>query len=97
MRFHCDLHIHIGAASDGQPVKVTASKDLTFANIAAECANRKGIAVAGIVDCASPRVIRDIDELMASGELEELPLVSGGGGEYGRAVVSAEELQLRLL
>ena len=78
-RFHCDLHIHIGAASDGQPVKVTASRDLTFANIAAECAHRKGIAVAGIVDCASPRVIADIEQLVASGELEELP---DGGLRY---------------
>jgi len=82
-RFHCDLHIHIGASSDGQPVKVTASKDLTFANIAAECADRKGIAVAGIVDCASPRVIADVEELIANGELEELP---DGGLAYRDSV-----------
>jgi len=54
-------------------VKVTASRELTFENIAVECADRKGIAVAGIVDCASPRVITDIDALIASGELAELP------------------------
>jgi len=82
-QFHCDLHIHIGSAGDGQPVKVTASKDLTFANIAAECADRKGIAVAGIVDCASPRVIADIDALIAAGELEELP---EGGLRYHDSV-----------
>jgi uncharacterized protein (TIGR00375 family) len=64
-------------------VKVTASKELTFANIAAECTDCKGIAIAGIVDCASPRVIADIDRLIAHGELEELP---DGGLRYRDAV-----------
>ena len=93
-QLHCDLHIHIGAASDGQPVKVTASKDLTFANIAAECANRKGISVAGIVDCASPRVIADIEALMEAGELEQLP---DGGLRYRDTVtlIPAAELETR--
>ncbi len=69
----CDLHVHIGAASDGRPVKVTASRELTFANIAEECVRRKGVELVGIVDCASPAVIADIEGLLATGEMVELP------------------------
>ena len=76
---HADLHIHIGRAGQSQPVKITASRDLTFANIAAECADRKGIAIAGVVDCASPAVIADIERLLADGEMVEL---TGGGLRY---------------
>ena len=50
----CDLHIHIGRTSAGRPVKITAARDLTFEGIARECVERKGIDLAGIVDCASP-------------------------------------------
>jgi len=60
----------------GKPVKVTAARDLTFENIARECAHRKGIEMAGIVDCASPGVLRDIQALISCGDMEELP---GGG------------------
>jgi len=77
--FYADLHIHIGRTSTGKPVKITAARDLTFENIAKECAERKGIALAGIVDCGSPAVIEDIDALVASGEMVELP---GGGLRY---------------
>ena len=79
-RVFCDLHIHIGRARGDKPVKITAARDLTFAHIARECAARKGIEIAGIVDCASPPVIREIEGLIASGEMVELP---GGGLRYG--------------
>lgn len=61
-------------------MKITAARDLTFENIAKECAARKGIDIAGIVDCGSPAVMRDIDALVASGQMVELP---GGGLRYG--------------
>lgn len=79
-RYYADLHIHIGRTSAGRPVKITAARDLTFGNIAKECATRKGIDIAGIVDCGSPAVMRDIDAMAASGEMVELP---GGGLRYG--------------
>ena len=41
-----DLHIHIGRSESGKPVKITGAKSLNFANIAKECADRKGIQVA---------------------------------------------------
>jgi uncharacterized protein (TIGR00375 family) len=75
----CDLHVHIGAAGNGQPVKVTASRELTFGNIAAECVSRKGVAIVGIVDCASPAVITDIEQLVDAGEMTQL---EGGGLRY---------------
>jgi uncharacterized protein (TIGR00375 family) len=76
---YADLHVHIGRTSGGRPVKITAARDLTFENIAKECAARKGIDIAGIVDCGSPAVLDDIDALVASGEMVELP---GGGLRY---------------
>lgn len=78
-RYFADLHIHIGRSSDGRPVKITASRDLTFANICWECTERKGVEVAGIIDCASPAVIHDIERLIEAGEMEPLP---GGGLRY---------------
>lgn len=70
--YFVDLHVHIGRNKDNLPVKVTASKELTFANIALECEARKGIDIVGIVDCGSPRVIADIKELLNSGDMKEL-------------------------
>ena len=78
-QFYADLHIHIGRTSAGRPVKITAARDLTFENIAKECATRKGIDIAGVVDCGSPAVIQDIDALVDSGDMVELP---GGGLRY---------------
>lgn len=74
--FYCDFHIHIGRSEDGQPVKITAARNLTFANIIKECSQRKGIQMIGIVDCGSPRVINDIKNLLVGGAL--VPLANGG-------------------
>ncbi|GAH79522.1 unnamed protein product, partial [marine sediment metagenome] len=65
-KYFMDLHVHIGRSSNGAPVKITTSRDLTFANIARECKYRKGIDIVGIVDCASPNVIDDISQLIKS-------------------------------
>jgi len=74
--YFMDFHVHIGRSNSGAPVKITASRDLTFANIAQECKHRKGIDIVGIVDCASPEVIDDISQLINSGEMK--PLKEGG-------------------
>lgn len=76
MYLHADLHVHIGKSSSGRAVKITAAHDLTFENIAIECAERKGIDLVGIVDCASPPVIADIEALLDRGEM--VPLDGGG-------------------
>ena len=67
-----DLHVHIGRAENGKPIKITAAKSLNFANIAKECEQRKGIQVVGIIDCASPYVIEDIEKFLKTGDAYEL-------------------------
>ena len=67
-----DLHVHIGRSEDNHPIKITAAKSLNFANIAKECNERKGIEIVGIIDCASPYVINDIERFLESGEAYEI-------------------------
>ena len=67
-----DLHVHIGRSESGKPIKITAARSLNFANIAKECVERKGIDVVGIIDCASPYVIEDIENFLKTGEAFEL-------------------------
>ena len=67
-----DLHVHIGRSENGKPIKITAARSLNFANIAKECAERKGINVVGIIDCASPYVIEDIEKFLKTGDAYEL-------------------------
>ena len=67
-----DLHVHIGRSENGKPIKITAARSLNFANIAKECAERKGINIVGIIDCASPYVIEDIENFLKTGEAYEL-------------------------
>ena len=77
--YYVDLHVHVGRSSDGRIVKVGTSHKLTFANIAYEARYRKGINIIGMVDCVSPWIIRDIEEMLKKGQLEELP---EGGMNY---------------
>ncbi len=67
-----DLHVHIGRSENGKPIKITAARSLNFANIAKECYDKKGIQVVGIIDCASPYVIEDIEKFLKTGEAYEI-------------------------
>ena len=69
---YADLHIHIGRSENGKPIKITGARSLNFANIAKECFERKGIDVAGVIDCASPYVLEDIDNFLVNGDAYEL-------------------------
>lgn len=69
---YADLHVHIGRSNKNKPIKITASSSLNFSNIAHECINRKGIDIVGIIDCASPYVIEDIEEFLRNGDAYEL-------------------------
>lgn len=69
---YADLHVHIGRSESGKPIKITAARSLNFANIAKECEERKGISVVGIIDCASPYVIEDIEKFLENGDAYEL-------------------------
>lgn len=71
-QFYVDLHVHLGRSSDGSPIKITASPQLTFANVIKESIDRKGLDILGIVDCASRKILKDIRDLMKKGQLQEL-------------------------
>lgn len=70
--YYCDMHIHIGRTSSGQAVKISASNNLTFENIAVEASERKGIQMIGIIDCHSPSVQEDILQCLDSGVMQEI-------------------------
>lgn len=97
--YRVDLHVHIGRNSRGEQVKVTGARDLSFENIARRAKTSAGLEMVGIVDCASPRVIRDILELLDSGQMTEL---EGGGLAYaapeggGSTVITGAELEAEL-
>lgn len=91
--FFADMHIHIGADKTGQPVKITASRKLNFANILDESLQNKGLDMISIIDCASPIVIKDIENLLAKGEMEEL---ADGGIKYGDlTIILGSEVESR--
>lgn len=90
--YYADLHIHIGRASDGQAVKISGSRNLTFENIAREASERKGIELIGIIDCHSPSVQNDIMSCLHSGEMCE---VVGGGISYrGTTILLGTEIEI---
>lgn len=82
--YFADLHIHIGSGKNGEPVKITASRRLNFANIAKEAAEKKGLDIVGIIDAASPVVLKDIEDMLVKGEMVELP---EGGFSYQNKLV----------
>lgn len=91
--YYADLHVHIGRSQDGQPIKISGSKDLTFRNIARESSERKGIELIGIIDCHSPAVQQDIMNCLHSGEMEE---IEGGGIKYrDTTILLGAEMELR--
>ncbi len=103
-RYYADLHIHLGRDGEGRPVKVSASAGLTVRGVVEECSRRKGVRIAGIVDCHSPGVIRDLEELIGRGEARELqgggivcspagPCVGGAGGD-GVTILLASEVEV---
>ncbi|MEC0243400.1 endonuclease Q family protein [Paenibacillus dokdonensis] len=90
--YYADLHIHIGRTTSGQAVKISGSKDLTFANIAKEAAGRKGIDLVGIIDCHSPEVQKDIMDCLYAGDMSEL---EGGGISYqGTTILLGSEIEI---
>ncbi|WNS44385.1 endonuclease Q family protein [Paenibacillus sp. MMS20-IR301] len=91
--YYCDLHVHIGRTSEGQAVKISGSRDLTFAGIAKEAAERKGIELIGIIDSHSPGVLRDIRGALESGEMT---VAEGGGITYrGTTIILGTEIEIR--
>src|SRR5690625_2033360 len=71
-----DMHIHIGRDLYNQPVKITASNELTLTNILKEASRKKGIHLIGVIDCQSPYVQEEIEKLI---EANEAKLLADGG------------------
>jgi uncharacterized protein (TIGR00375 family) len=91
--YFADLHVHIGRSDGGQPVKISASRDLTFRSIAKEASERKGVRMIGVIDCHSPAVQVDIERCLDSGEMEE---AEGGGIRYRDTVILlGAEMEIR--
>ncbi len=78
--YYADLHIHIGRTRSGRAVKITGSRTLTLKNIISHARDIKGLDIVGIIDCHSPEVIDELEDLLASGEITEHP---DGGLMYG--------------
>ncbi|MGE7922534.1 endonuclease Q family protein [Viridibacillus arvi] len=82
--FYADLHIHIGRTKSGRPVKITGSKRLTLRRILEAASERKGIDLIGIIDCQSPEVIEEIEEMILEGEMVE---IADGGLQFGQSTL----------
>ncbi len=77
--YRVDLHVHLGRAMD-RPVKITASRELTLSSIIAQETPghplRKGLDCIGVVDAVATGARAELRQMVAAGELTELP---GGG------------------
>ena len=69
--FFADLHIHIGWTEKKRPVKISASKNLTFFNILYEAYHHKGLDMIGIIDAHSPEVQAEIQHYINEGIITE--------------------------
>jgi uncharacterized protein (TIGR00375 family) len=90
--YFTDLHIHIGRTKSGRAVKITGAKTLTFSNIIAHARDEKGLDMIGIIDCHSPEVIMEMEELMGAGELTQLD--EGGLSYGGLTIIPGSELEI---
>lgn len=81
--YFVDLHIHIGRTKSGKPVKITGSKTLTLTNILMAAKFPKGLDMVGVIDCHSPEVIMEMEDLMEKGLLKEL---AEGGFRFKESV-----------
>ncbi|WP_274308814.1 endonuclease Q family protein [Solibacillus daqui] len=69
---YADLHIHIGRTEKGRAVKITGSRNLTLNNILETATSKKGLDLVGIIDCHSPEVIEELEQLILAGTATEL-------------------------
>jgi len=88
-----DLHIHIGWTQHKEPVKISASKNLTFFNIIYEAYHRKGLDMIGIIDAHSPGVQREIRTLLEQGIVKELP--RGGLRYQSLTILLGAEIEIK--
>lgn len=81
---YADLHIHIGRTERGNAVKITGSKNLTLHNILEMATSRKGLDLIGIIDCHSPEIIEELEQLIYKRQAREL---DGGGVRFKKTTL----------
>lgn len=89
---YADLHIHIGRTEKGRAVKITGSKNLTLKNILETATSRKGLDLIGIIDCHSPEVIEEIEQLIDKGKAKEL--MDGGVRFENTTLLMGSEIEI---
>ncbi|GMA55814.1 hypothetical protein GCM10025858_03170 [Alicyclobacillus sacchari] len=93
--YFADFHIHVGRAKD-RPVKIAAGKNLTLTNLLEHAQTVKGLDIVGVIDGVCDPVLAELDELVAAGDLAELPwrpALSGSGAgrrRIGNRIEGAE-------
>ncbi|WP_071460036.1 endonuclease Q family protein [Bacillus massilinigeriensis] len=92
-QYFADMHIHVGRTKSGRAVKITGAKTLTVSNIISHARDRKGLHMVGIIDCHSPEVLDELEELASKGELVRH---QDGGLMYGGlCIIPGSELEIR--
>ncbi len=89
-----DTHIHLGASRLGEPVKVSASRNLTLTAIPG-LLHRYGADVGAVVDLATSRGLGDLEAALAAGELREAEDGAFAAAD-GTEVLGALEAEFRL-
>ena len=89
-----DTHIHLGASRRGEPVKVSASRNLTLTAIPG-LLRRYGADVGAVVDLATTRGLGDLEAALAAGELREMADGTFAAAN-GTEVLGALETEFRL-
>ncbi|CAM3873670.1 endonuclease Q family protein [Mesobacillus zeae] len=90
--YYADMHIHIGRTLSGRAVKITGAKTLTLSNIISHARDKKGLNMAGIIDCHSPEVLAELEDLVSRGEIEQHP--DGGLMYGGLCIIPGSELEI---
>ncbi|MCM3389492.1 endonuclease Q family protein [Ureibacillus chungkukjangi] len=89
---YADLHIHIGRTEKGRAVKITGSNNLTLKNILETATSRKGLDLIGIIDCQSPEVIEELEQLVQDGKAREL--TEGGVRYENTTLILGSEIEI---
>lgn len=90
----CDSHIHLGRSLQGEPVKIGAGSRLTLQRVM-PALREYGAGIGCVVDLATRRGLRDLEELLRRGALAEQADGSFGAPQ-GVRIVGALEAEFRL-
>ncbi|MDR7072621.1 endonuclease Q family protein [Fictibacillus barbaricus] len=90
--FFADMHIHIGASKSGKPIKITGSRSLTLSRILSQAKHKKGMDLIGVIDCHSPEVLEELNEMVRDGALV---LHEEGGLSFdGLTLIPGSEIEI---